>query len=282
MTTVDLRAVRAVAKLMEPLEAVVQPLFFGLENIPKRDHGPTLYVGNHTLYGIIDAPFLFTKLWRERGVVLRSLGDHVHFKVPVWREFLGAMGSVDGTRDNCAALFRAGESVLVFPGGAREVAKRRGERYKLVWQSRLGFARMAIEHGATIVPFSAVGVEDAWDVVFDADDLLRSPARHAITALNLRRDLLIPLALGLGPTPLPRPERLYFDICPPIDVSPWAGRHNDPDACQALKDLTQKSIEAGISRLQSFQATDPNRPFRKRLATALRLHGDRHRGVTQR
>ncbi len=41
---------------------------------------------------------------------------------------------------------RRGELVMVFPGGAREVNKRKNERYKLV-ENRLGFARLAIQHG---------------------------------------------------------------------------------------------------------------------------------------
>jgi hypothetical protein len=37
--------------------------------------------------------------------------------------------------------------VLVFPGGGREVTKRKGEAHKVIWKERTGFARMAIEHG---------------------------------------------------------------------------------------------------------------------------------------
>nr|HMS80226.1 hypothetical protein [Burkholderiaceae bacterium] len=34
---------------------------------------------------------------------------------------------------------RAGESVLVFPGGGREVFKHKGERYHLIWKNRPGY-----------------------------------------------------------------------------------------------------------------------------------------------
>lgn len=272
----DVAALRRAVKALRPLEALVQPAFFGLERAPAR--GPALYVGNHSLYGIFDAPFLYARLLTERGVALRALGDHLHFKVPLWSGFVTAMGVVDGTRENCAALFRAGESVLVFPGGARETAKRKHERYRLVWKERTGFARMAIEHGAAVVPFAAVGVEDAWDVVLDADDVMRGPVRRAVESLGMRSEVMLPLARGIGPTPLPRPERLYFDIGEPIEVSRWAGRHDDPTACRELRDQTRAAVEAGIARLRDYQSTDPDRPLRRRLARALRGA----RGVTPR
>ena len=67
--------------------------------------------------------------------------------------------------------------ILVYPGGGREVAKRKGESYKLIWKERMGFARLAIEHGYTIVPFAAVGAEEAVDIVLDGDNPLMAPTR---------------------------------------------------------------------------------------------------------
>jgi 1-acyl-sn-glycerol-3-phosphate acyltransferase len=58
-----------------------------------------------------------------------------------------------------------GRSILVFPGGGREVTKRRGEKYRLIWGERMGFARMAIECGYPIVPVaSAAGTPPGWDL----------------------------------------------------------------------------------------------------------------------
>jgi len=52
-------------------------------------------------------------------------------------------------------------TVLVFPGGAPEVNKRRGEKYQLMWKERIGFARLAIQYSYPIVPFAAVGAEES-------------------------------------------------------------------------------------------------------------------------
>lgn len=57
--------------------------------------------------------------------------------------------------------------VLLFPGGAREVVKRRGQEYQLLWKDTPDFVRLASKCGALIVPFAAVGADDAYDVVME-------------------------------------------------------------------------------------------------------------------
>ena len=85
-----------------------------------------------------DLPYLVRGLALLRGVRVRGLADHFHFAVPLWRRLLAGSGAVPGTRQNCAALLAADGPVLVFPGGAREVYKRRNQRYQLLWGNRVG------------------------------------------------------------------------------------------------------------------------------------------------
>lgn len=65
--------------------------------------------------------------------------------------------------------------VLLFPGGAREVNKRVGQEYQLFWKDSPDFVRLAARCGAIIVPFAAVGADDAYDVIMEAEDLLETP-----------------------------------------------------------------------------------------------------------
>ena len=63
-----------------------KPTFLGTENInPSK---AAMYVGNHTIYGVLDSPVLIDYLFTEHKIVIVSLGDHIHFKVPVWRKWL--------------------------------------------------------------------------------------------------------------------------------------------------------------------------------------------------
>src|SRR4051794_14738702 len=166
----DLLADRQIDRLvtvLEPLARVTQPKVYGIENLP--DDG-SLLVGNHTIYGLLDLPFLMAEIWKRRRLTVRGLGEHAHYRIPLWRDLLKTGGMVRGTRDNVRAPMRERENVLVFPGGAREVNKRRGEKYRLIWKERIGFARLAIEHGYPVVPFAAVGAEEMLDVVLDNEN----------------------------------------------------------------------------------------------------------------
>ena len=249
--------IKAVMRLMKPWRWLANPAFSGFSNVPSQR--PLLFVGNHTLFGVLDVPFFFAELYQRHDIFLRALADHAHFKVPFWRSFLAKFGAVDGTRENCRRLMKAKESILVFPGGGREVAKRKGEKYKLIWKNRLGFARMAIRYHCTIVPFSAVGVEDAFDIVLDADDLMRTPFGKVIETLHIRDAIIPPVAKGIGPTMLPRPQRLYFHISEPITWQRGDYCYDNLDHCRELRNRVRSSVEEGISELLRRQTDDPER-----------------------
>ena len=230
-----------------------RPKYYGLENIdPAR---PTLFVGNHTLFGIIDVPHIVSELQRVHDIFPRSLGDRAHFAVPVWRELLGAMGCVEGTRDNCAALMRARQHVLVFPGGGREVFKRKGEAYRLIWKERIGFVQLAAAHGYRIVPFASVGADDAFDIALDSEELMRSPLGSLLRSTGIAKrylrggEALPPLAHGLGPTLVPKPVPFLFSFGRPIATAAYRRRTNDIDAMLALRSKVATSIEVQLAQL---------------------------------
>jgi 1-acyl-sn-glycerol-3-phosphate acyltransferase len=250
-------------RVAEPLRRLLSPVAIGLEHVPRE--GAVLLAGNHTLYGLLDIPMLGIAVLDATGRMVRGLGDHNHFALPIWRDVLRRLGAVRGTRENCAALFARGEAVLVFPGGGREVMKRKGERYKLVWKERIGFARLAIEHGVPIVPFAWVGVDDMFEIVVDAAEILRSPVGDLLRALGITEqpwfhgEVIPPLARGKGLVGLPRLERQYFLFGPPIPTQRCAGRPEDARACRALREEVRRAIEMQIADLLAVQAADPER-----------------------
>ncbi len=254
--------------LIRPWEIITDPKFIGLDRIP--EERPLLFVGNHTVIGIYDVPLMFACLYREKGIFLRALGDHAHWKVPVWRDFLSRFGVVDGNRENCARLMEAGETILVFPGGAREVTKRKGEKYRLIWKERTGFARMAIAHGCTIVPFAAVGAEESVDIFLDGNDLLASPIGPLLKRLGVRTDQLFPFVKGIGPTPLPRPVRMYFYFGEPIDTKRFGKDAEDEAKRFALRDETRDAVEAGITYLRKYRRQDLKKDLLPRVLLQLK------------
>lgn len=269
--------IRAADLALEPWRAWTSPVFHGLENVPRR--GPALLAGNHTVYGIVDAPLIFFEIHRRHGVWVRSMADHLHWLLPGWRSLMTMGGSVDGTRANCRALLRDGQIVVVFPGGAREATRTRHDRYRLQWDGRLGFARLAVEAGCPIVPFGSVGVEEMFTPLLESGSRLLAPARAlgrvVMGERGKRDDLLPPVSRGLGLTPIPRPERLYFGFGEPIDTTPWAGHADDDAAVSEVRDLVRKSVQDIIGVLRAEQAADPLRTPLRRLAHGAGEHAGR-------
>lgn len=253
----------AAEALLAPWRMLTDPRFDGYENLPA--DGRYLLVGNHTTLGLFDVPFLVLDIHRRTGVMVRSLGEHQHFRVPLWRDLLAHFGTIDGTRDNTRRLLDAGEAVLVFPGGGREVARHRGDHYPLVWRERIGFARLALEFGYPVVPCSMIGVDDMWDVVVDADDALYAPVRALARRIDIDPELLFPVVRGLGPTPLPRPQRIYGRLARPVDASAFGSSWDDTDAARALRNEVRSAVQAGIADLQRERRRDPARRLGPRL-----------------
>ena len=184
-------------------------------------------------------------------------------------------GAVPVGPRNFHRLLSAGESVLLFPGGAREAAKLKGEAYKLFWPDREEFVRFAARFGATIVPFAAVGCEDSLRLVLDASELAAlpligpaltarargstPPARRGVSAnASLETDFLLPLAVPSGP-----PDRMYFKFGAPIKLDPSLA--SDRAAANAIYRDVKAEVEAGIAWLRAERARDPYRGGAVRL-----------------
>lgn len=271
-TWVEVELMRAA---LAPWRWLTAPRVSGRENIPA--DRPALFAGNHGLFAVLDSPLLLLEISRTRGVLPRTVGDHLHFRLPVWRALVERFGVVDGTPENLRALMRAGESIVVFPGGAREVFKRRGEKYALLWGERAGFARLAIEFGYPIVPFAVVGADDLYDVILDADDLLASAIGPLLRRLAPRADVIPPVVRGLGPTMLPRSERLYFHFAEPVETWHLGAQERDHTSGFAVREQVRRAVESGMARLLLGRERDPDRSLLARILA--RRGGAAVRGV---
>lgn len=252
------------ATALSPLLRINQPMILGSENLSKEG---SLYVGNHTLYGFLDLPFMVAEIWSRYGVTVRGLGDNAHYNFPGWRNLLERCGMVRGTRENVHELMDLNQNVLVFPGGSREVNKRRGEKYRLMWKERIGFAKIAIEHGYPIIPFAAVGAEEMFDVLLDEHNLLY--ARFSSLVQRITGWPIHTIVKGMGPTLIPRPERLYFWFGKPIQTSDLEGKASTSNA-KAIRDHVKAEIETGIDTLLRIRESDPHRHISTRILSDAR------------
>ena len=255
-------------KLTEPLRKYFQPQFFGIDEIDASK--PALYVTNHTVYGIADGTLFIAELYKRKGIFLRSLADDMHFSVPIWKDIVvKQMGLIRGSRENCAALMKAGEHILVYPGGARETFKQKGDEYKLTWKKRLGFARMAIEHGYDIIPVASIGGDDAYDIVFDSKDIMNSFIGKYLKNSGIAEKYLKngenipPISLGLLGTALPKPVKLYISFGERIDTKKFEGKHNDEAVLWQVRNEVELSMYNQFLMMMEYRKKDKTGFWRK-------------------
>jgi hypothetical protein len=98
-----------------------------------------------------------------------------------------------------------------------------------------------------------VGAEEMLDIVLDADEILATPVGRVVRRLTTRTDVIFPVVKGVGPLPIPRAERLYFEIGDPIPTAGYTGLHESDDACRALRDEVRDAVQGGIDGLLAYR-----------------------------
>lgn len=229
----------------------------GLENLPA--DGRFLLVGNHTSAGwpeVVMTPYF---VHRHLGVRVRGLADQRVTQIKgLQRDLFEAAGAVPGQPDVGAELMRRDETILVFPGGGRDMLKFKGEEYRLQWQGRSGFARLAVAHDYPIVPVGLVGGDDVFRSIVERDGTWERLTRPLGQRLHGLSGVGVPLMRGLGPTLLPRPQRMYLRFGQPIStVRPARMKADKWEA--AVKQRTQAELEAILADLQEMRRDDPFR-----------------------
>jgi len=264
-------SVKTVSRLSAPFRVYFSPRFYGWENVDSSR--PSLFVGNHTLFAI-DYALMGTEIYCKKGIMLRPVGDRLHFKIPLWRNLLTKAGVIDGSPENCEQLMKAGEHLVVYPGGAREAYKRKGETYRLFWNQRTGFIRLAVQHGYQILPFAAVGADTMYKILIDANEIMKSPLGRLLKCRGIPKQLksgeyIPPIVRGVGPTLIPQPERFYFAFDRPIDAKRFTGGQQSKEALFGLRRAIEDCVNTQIKKLLRIQAQDKCHCFWRRLLTRL-------------
>jgi 1-acyl-sn-glycerol-3-phosphate acyltransferase len=205
---------------------------------PLRAGRRVIVVGNHAL-DVVD-PLLFVATVVERyGRMPRFMSHTSWQQLPVLRAFADRYRLVPARsmEDASRALAEDG-FLMLFPGGVSEAALRsyRDEPYRIKWENRLGFLRLALEHDAEIVFVAAIGNDEMY---FQS----RLPTPNAIVRLAdvgdgkryrdsyLRFGLLGPHVL---PGVLPLPVQVTHVVSPPLVLGDRALARRDPEALAAL------------------------------------------------
>jgi 1-acyl-sn-glycerol-3-phosphate acyltransferase len=261
------RAVDSLHDGLGPLVDIYRPYVDGLHNLPR--DGRFLLVGNHTQFGI-EAILIPHYVRRAIGTRVRPLADRGMGQMRgAAGDLFAAYGAVVGAPETARELMRHNESILVFPGGGREIAKFKGEENTLRWQGRAGFARVSVENNYPIVPVALVGADDVYRSLITRDGRWGRLSLSLTEKLFKRRDMALPLLHGVGPTLIPRPQRMYLRFAAPIDTTNSA-RLSEQKWVATVKRSTQESLEQALADLLEIRSGDPYRelnPLAWRAAT---------------
>jgi 1-acyl-sn-glycerol-3-phosphate acyltransferase len=207
----------------------------GIENVPP---GRVLLVANHSGQLPIDGALLAAAMFMdaEPPRIIRAMVEKWAVGLPFVSLIFTRVGQVVGVPENAKRLLAQGEALLVFPEGARGIAKTFDRRYKLA-EFGLGFMRMAIETDTPVVPVAVIGGEEQYVSVANVESLaklLRVPAFPIIP------QLLLP---G-GQLPLPTKYRVWFG-----EPMRFAGDPDDDDSIMDEKVwLVKQTIQSMLNR----------------------------------
>ena len=251
------KAILAAADAVAPVVDLCRIYVDGLHNLPS--DGRFLLAGNHTVSGWAEIVLIPYFVHRHLGVRVRGLANNaLADSTGVARDVLEAAGAVPGHPDTCAELMRQNQTILVFPGGGRDMLKFKGEEYTLQWERRSGFARLAVEHDYPIVPVGLMGGDDVYRSLATRGGAWERSSRPVGERIHGVPGVGIPLVRGLGPTLLPRPNRMYLRFAAPIDTR-RPPRADADTWTSTVKSRAQSALETVLADLRDLRATDPFR-----------------------
>ncbi len=191
----------------------------GWENIPH--DGPVLFVGSHN--GGLAAPDMFMAMyaWFNRFGVERPIYGLMHPKVWQGCPFLASMaeecGAIVAHPKMALQALKQGSSVLVYPGGSRDVFRPYSQRHKICLQNHQGFIKLALRENIPIVPLVSDGAHETLIVLADIYPLMKQLHEHGMPWFLGIDPEVFPIYLGwpwgvaFGPLmniPWPKPIRL--------------------------------------------------------------------------
>lgn len=208
---------------------------FGAEHIPE---GRVLLIANHSGQVPIDGAMIGAALFMdvEPPRFMRAMVEKWTQTLPFVAAYFPRVGQVVGVPENASRLLLQDEALLVFPEGARGIAKPFSRRYQLE-EFGLGFMRLAIETDTPIVPVAVIGGEEQYISFGNLDGIAKT---FGMPSFPLIPQLFIP---G-GQLPLPTRYRIYFG-----EPMRFSGDPDDDDAVVSDKvHVVRSTIQSMVNR----------------------------------
>jgi len=192
----------------------------------------------------LDAVMHLSLIFTHRNRIPRFLIINTLLRFPFLCNFLTKLGGVIASQENAARLFEAENLVGIFPEGIRGAFTPYKKTYQLRDFTKSGFAKMAIEHQAPIVPVAVVGHSEIFPII------------GRIDSAYVTREFgwpYLPIAPMFPLAPIPLPSKWHVRVMQPVPLEGL--RPADAENARLVKEfsrhiqhLIQCSIDDMVSR----------------------------------
>ncbi|KAG0004597.1 diacylglycerol O-acyltransferase 1 [Entomortierella chlamydospora] len=100
------------------------------------------------------------------GIKSRLLTLQTNFNIPIYRDFIMALGCASVSKASCEYILKSGpgNSITIVVGGAQESLAAKPGTFDLTLKKRMGFIKIALVNGASLVPTLAFGENDLYEL----------------------------------------------------------------------------------------------------------------------
>lgn len=219
----------------------------GIENVPM--DGGAVLVANHGGAALpYDGAMLSLAVMNEAAVPrrVRVIGTEIFNMLPGVSHLYRKVGAAYAARDDARELLRRGHLLGVFPEGERGFMKPAWEAYRVGRLGRGGFAELAEEASAPIVPVAIIGSEEVHPAVMVSKRLAR------LVRMFFPEQRVEEIAIALNPLPLP--IRWHIRFLPQVLPSEPDHRLDSLDQLERAEDV-RRTIQSALDDILSSRRT---------------------------
>ncbi|KAF9346430.1 diacylglycerol O-acyltransferase 1 [Mortierella sp. AD094] len=183
----------------------------------------------------------FSKRFPGIKPVLMTL--QTNFQIPFYRDYIMAHGIVSVSKASCEYVLNSGpgNSIAIVVGGAQESLSSKPGTLDLTLKKRLGFIKLALVNGASLVPTLAFGENELYEVytvpkkskTYQVQQLVKRLCGFTLPMFNGRG------IFNYGVGFLPRRKPVFIVIGKPIHVEKVEGS----PTLEQMKELQNKYID---------------------------------------
>lgn len=182
----------------------------GTEHIPRQ--GPGVLVGMHRGFMPWDGVMALHMIGKKTGRYPRFLTHPALLKFPFLANFMTKLGGVPACQESAEFVLRRKELLGIFPEGIHGAFTPYRQAYKLKAFGRDAFVKLALRHGAPIIPFVTVGSVE----IFPIFGKIKSRLWTGYSGWPF-----IPITPTFPIFPVPLPSKWHTQFLPPISLNQY-------------------------------------------------------------